>query len=134
MNNASFLQSLVEKYPVILTCRAYFPEMFEKREEVVERLEEIVGECGELHEAAVTWNCALNWVFIGVLLSGFVFNLFVLIVLLYVTPKTPTDVYLTSITLGDILICASSTLSTQLPEDFGGLPFLIIIETLANLG
>ncbi|XP_075249527.1 thyrotropin-releasing hormone receptor-like isoform X2 [Convolutriloba macropyga] len=90
--------------------------------------------CEKFIDSFTFWQIWLYWTKVGVLSLGSILNLFVLFILLLGYPKTATDIYLISITVGDVTICGASVLNGFMPEELQGIWVAALAEILGNLG
>ena len=90
--------------------------------------------CEQLSSLHWTLAHALNIMLRIVLIVGTVLNVIIMVVLSIDDCRTSTDVYLLSISLGDLTICVSSIISTQLPVGLGGIYLICLGQILGNIG
>ena len=140
MNISAILDEIVDSDTV---CVVYYPTEFKILQETKPyqhsfegfiELQTFFEKCHELATLHETWAEVLNIILRVILVVGFVFNSFSLAILLSDKCSTSTDVYLTSVTFGDLMACASAAISTQLPTRFINLPVLILAQIAGNLG
>ena len=117
-------------------CFIYFPDYLKILNETIGSSEVDLMErnCNQLIETAFFFQVWINRALLLVLSVGSALNILVLVLLFLSYPKNATDVYLISITAGDITICLASLISTQVPEEYGGAVTSASSEVLGNLG
>ena len=117
-------------------CFIYFPDYMKISSEAItdNELEIMTSNCNTLMDVLINSSVCINRALLFVLSFGSLLNILVLFLLIMSFPKNATDVYLMSITIGDIIICLASIMSTQLPEDFGSAFTAATAEVLGNIG
>ena len=97
-------------------------------------LDYMISTCENVITIIKWFKVCLHPIMVTILIFGSIFNTLILAVLTLSCPKTAADIYLISITVGDVTICASSAVNMLLPPGFGGVPVAAAAEVLANLG
>ena len=125
-------------FDLLYYCCRFFPEhrsTLHDSNKTESEVYEIIFACSDFIQPIFKWNEWLSRAQIATLLLGAVLNLFILSILLAGSPKTATDIYLISITLGDIVICGASAVNgDHLPVAFEGIWKEAVAEVLGSLG